>query len=67
MEKACFNLGDEVRALNNMKKAISALQDPNDKNQALRDLEALLSPKTSNSDSPSSTTAGRNPRRGNRS
>ncbi len=64
MERACFALGDEVRAFNNMKKAIASLQDPNDKNQALRELESLLTPRTEES-GPSTTSNRRNaPTRG---
>ncbi len=55
LERNCFRMGDEVRAFNNMKKAISALKDPVDKNRALRELESMLAPPTEDDDTSSTT------------
>ena len=41
-EKACFELGDQVAALEKMKSLISGIKDPAEKQRAIRDLEFLL-------------------------
>ena len=41
-EKACFELGDQVAALETMKSLISGIKDPAEKQRAIRDLEFLL-------------------------
>lgn len=41
-EKACFELGDQVAALEKMKSLISGIKDPSEKQRAIRDLEFLL-------------------------
>lgn len=41
-EKACFELGDQVAALEKMKSLISGIREPGDKQRAIRDLEFLL-------------------------
>lgn len=41
-EKACFELGDQVTALDKMKSLIVGMKDPSDKQRAIRDLEFLL-------------------------
>jgi hypothetical protein len=50
-EKACFELGDEVRALANIKKIIVGMTNPSDKQQAMSDLEQLLTKKKDDSSS----------------
>ncbi len=41
-EKACFELGDQVAALEKMKSLISSIKEPSEKQRAIRDLEFLL-------------------------
>ena len=41
-EKACFELGDQMAALEKMKSLISGIKDPAEKQRAIRDLEFLL-------------------------
>lgn len=41
-EKACFSLGDQVAALNNMKSLLSNIKEPTEKQRAIRDLEFML-------------------------
>lgn len=41
-EKACFELGDQMAALEKMKSLISSIKDPAEKQRAIRDLEFLL-------------------------
>lgn len=41
-EKACFELGDQVTALEKMKSLIYSFKDPSEKQNAIRDLEFLL-------------------------
>lgn len=41
-EKACFELGDQVAALDKMKGLIGGIKDPSEKQKAIRDLEFLL-------------------------
>ncbi len=41
-EKACFELGDQVQALSNMKQILPNLKDPSVKQRAIKDLEFML-------------------------
>lgn len=41
-ERACFEMGDEVQAISNIKRIITQMKDPADKQQALSLMESIL-------------------------
>lgn len=49
-ERECYELGDEVRAIDNLKRIIITIREPEDKQAAIKTMEDMLSGKKTESD-----------------